>query len=62
MNHCPALGSLLGTAVGDAIGLPYENLPPRRAAARLGPPPRPRRLVGRGVGWDLSVNAGLTAG
>ena len=32
MDPSHAIGSLLGTAVGDAIGLPYENLSPRRAA------------------------------
>lgn len=61
MNHCPALGSLLGTAVGDAIGLPYENLPPRRAAALLGPPTRHRLLFGRGLVSDDSEHACMTA-
>ena len=38
-------GSLLGTAVGDALGLPYEGLPPRRVARFL-PQPLRHRLVG----------------
>ncbi len=33
-----AIGSLLGTAIGDALGLPYENLSPRRARKLFGPP------------------------
>ena len=45
----PIVGCLLGTAVGDALGLPYEGLSPRRAARLLGPPER-YRLLGR---WGL---------
>ncbi|HBE18478.1 MAG TPA: dinitrogenase reductase [Cyanobacteria bacterium UBA11149] len=36
------IGSILGTAVGDAIGLPYEGLSPRRAAKLWGLPNRHR--------------------
>jgi ADP-ribosyl-[dinitrogen reductase] hydrolase len=43
------VGCLLGTAVGDALGLPYEGLSPRRAMRLLGPPER-QRLLGR---WGL---------
>ena len=43
------VGCLLGTAVGDALGLPYEGLSSRRAARLLGPPVR-QRLLGR---WGL---------
>lgn len=46
------LGCLLGTAVGDALGLPYEGLSPRRAARMLGPPSRHRLLFGRGMVSD----------
>ena len=28
------IGSILGTAIGDAIGLPYQGLSPRRAHHR----------------------------
>ncbi|HET6883416.1 MAG TPA: ADP-ribosylglycohydrolase family protein [Pirellulales bacterium] len=45
------VGSLLGMAVGDALGLPYEGLSPRRAARLLGPPTRYRLLFGRGIVW-----------
>lgn len=48
----PAVGSLLGTAVGDALGLPYEGLSPRRARKMLGEPVRYRLLFGRGMVSD----------
>lgn len=39
-------GCLLGTALGDAAGLPYEGLPPARVAHALGDAsPRSRGLV-----------------
>ncbi|MFN0127362.1 MAG: ADP-ribosylglycohydrolase family protein [Verrucomicrobiales bacterium] len=44
------LGTLLGTAVGDALGLPYEGLSRRRVAA-LGEV-RHRLLLGRGLCSD----------
>lgn len=46
------LGCLLGTAVGDALGLPYEGLSPRRAQRLLGEPDRYRLLFGRGMVSD----------
>lgn len=46
------LGALLGCAVGDALGLPYEGLSPRRAAKLLGPPDRMHLLAGRGMASD----------
>lgn len=45
-------GCLLGTAVGDAIGLPYEGLSRRRAKRLLGPPNRHRLVLGRGMVSD----------
>jgi ADP-ribosylglycohydrolase len=46
-------GVILGTAVGDALGLPYENLSPRRARRLFGPPPlRHHFLFGRGMVSD----------
>jgi len=45
-------GCLTGTAVGDAIGLPYEGVSPRRAPRLLGPPDRHRLLFGRGLFSD----------
>jgi ADP-ribosyl-[dinitrogen reductase] hydrolase len=40
---------MLGTAVGDALGLAYEGLSPRRARRLLGPPDRHRFMLGRGM-------------
>jgi ADP-ribosylglycohydrolase len=46
-------GVLLGTAVGDALGLPREGLSARRAARLYGPRPfRHRFLFGRGMTSD----------
>jgi ADP-ribosylglycohydrolase len=46
-------GVILGTAAGDALGLPREGLSPRRAARLFGPPPlRHRFLLGRGMTSD----------
>ncbi len=49
-SHTAILGSLLGTAVGDALGLPYEGMSRRRVAA-LGEI-RHRFLMGRGMFSD----------
>lgn len=54
-------GVLLGTAVGDALGLPYENVSPGRAAMLLGPPDRYRFLFGRGMISDDTEHACLVA-
>ena len=42
-------GILLGTAVGDSVGLPAEGLSPRRRQRLLPGPWRHRFLVGRGM-------------
>ncbi len=61
-------GCLLGTAVGDAIGLPYEGLSPQRAEKMLGPADRHRFFWGRGMVSDdtqhtcMVAQALLTAG
>ena len=47
-----AVGCLLGTAVGDALGLPYEGVSRRRAERMLGPPDRHRFLVRFGMVSD----------
>ncbi|CDN11497.1 probable dinitrogenase reductase activating glycohydrolase (draG) [Richelia intracellularis] len=46
------IGSILGTAIGDAIGLPYQGLSPRRAAKLLGIPHRYRFLFCWGMVSD----------
>ncbi|HEY1067395.1 MAG TPA: ADP-ribosylglycohydrolase family protein [Pirellulales bacterium] len=45
-------GSLLGTALGDALGLPYEKVSRDRAPRLLGPPDRFRFCFGRGMTSD----------
>jgi ADP-ribosylglycohydrolase len=55
------IGSLLGTAVGDALGLPYEGLSPRRAQRLFSRPIRPRFLLGRGVISDDTEHTCLVA-
>lgn len=42
MRHDRIVGCILGTAVGDALGLPYEGVSPKRAAKLLGSPDRYR--------------------
>jgi ADP-ribosylglycohydrolase len=55
-------GVLLGTAVGDAIGLPHEGLHPKRVARRLGAKPlRHQMLFGRGMVSDDTEHASMVA-
>jgi ADP-ribosylglycohydrolase len=54
-------GMLLGTAVGDALGLPYEGLTPERAARLYRGPLRQRLVFGRGMVSDDTEHACLTA-
>ena len=46
------LGCLLGTAVGDALGLPYENLSPARGRRLWGEPEHYHLCFGRGMTSD----------
>lgn len=52
-------GALLGIAVGDSVGLPLENLSPRRAARLFPGPARQRLLPGRGLLSDDTEHACL---
>lgn len=54
-------GCILGTAIGDAIGLPYEGLSRRRAAKLLGPATRHRLFFGRGMVSDDTEHTCFTA-
>jgi len=45
-------GCILGTAVGDALGLPYEGLSRERGFKILGPPDRYRFFFGQGMVSD----------
>jgi ADP-ribosylglycohydrolase len=52
-RHQHILGCILGTAVGDAIGLPREGLSARRAQRMFGSAPlRHRFILGRGMCSD----------
>lgn len=52
--------SLVGSAIGDALGLPYENLSARRAAKLLGEPDRFRLFFSRGMVSDDAEHACMT--
>lgn len=55
-------GLLLGTAVGDALGLPREGLTSRRAARIFGPPPLHHALLpGRGMCSDDTEHTCMAA-
>jgi ADP-ribosylglycohydrolase len=54
-------GAILGTAVGDAMGLPFEGLPPRRVAAMLRKGEGYRFLFGRGMVSDDTEHTVLSA-
>lgn len=54
-------GVLLGTAVGDSLGLPREGLSGRRAARLYRGPLRQRLVLGRGMLSDDTEHACMTA-
>ncbi|QDS89059.1 ADP-ribosyl-[dinitrogen reductase] glycohydrolase [Rosistilla ulvae] len=55
------VGCILGTAVGDAMGLPYEGIAPDRASRLLGPPDRYRFCFGRGMISDDTEHTCMVA-
>jgi ADP-ribosyl-[dinitrogen reductase] hydrolase len=61
MEQSQIIGSILGTAVGDAIGLPYEGLSPRRASKLLGSPNQHRLLFGFGMLSDDTEHTCIVA-
>lgn len=54
-------GCLLGTALGDAVGLPYEGLSAKRARRLLGSPTRHRLFFGRGMVSDDTEQSCMVA-
>lgn len=61
MKQSHIVGSILGTAVGDAIGLPYEGLSPRRASKLLGFPNQHRLFFGFGMVSDDTEHTCIVA-
>ena len=61
MAETHIVGSILGTAVGDAMGLPYEGLSRRRATRLFGAPDRHRFLFGRGMVSDDTEHTCIVA-
>ena len=61
MNREAIIGCILGTAVGDALGLPYEGVSPRRAQRMLGPPDRYRFCFRRGMISDDTEHTCMVA-
>ena len=60
-NEKAIIGCILGTAVGDALGLPYEGLSPNRARKLLGPPDRHRFYLRRGMISDDTEHTCMVA-
>jgi ADP-ribosylglycohydrolase len=61
MNERAVIGSLLGTAVGDALGLPFEGLSARRAARLFPDRNRHHLMFGRGMVSDDTEHACFVA-
>lgn len=61
MAQTHVVGCILGTAIGDAMGLPYEGLSRRRAAKLLGPPDRHRFFFGHGMVSDDTEHTCMVA-
>ena len=60
LTHESAItGALLGTALGDALGLPYEGMSARRGARMFPDPTRFHFVFGRGMGSDDTDHACL---
>ena len=55
------VGCILGTAVGDAIGLPFEGLSRRRVVKLVGPLDRHRFFFGRGMVSDDTEHTCMVA-
>jgi ADP-ribosyl-[dinitrogen reductase] hydrolase len=61
MTPRASIGCLLGTAVGDSIGLPYEGLSPRRAGRIFPGALAHHLLAGKGMVSDDTEHACFTA-
>lgn len=61
MDRDAIIGCIFGTAVGDALGLPYEGVSAKRAPRLLGPPDRYRFFFGRGMISDDTEHTCMVA-
>ena len=61
MNNDAYIGCLLGTAVGDSLGLPYEGLSARRAAKLFPDSTKHHLIFGKGMVSDDTEHAGFVA-
>jgi ADP-ribosylglycohydrolase len=61
MTQHAAVGCLLGTAVGDALGLPYEGIRPARARRMFGDLGRHRFILTKGMCSDDTEHACFVA-
>ena len=61
INRSQVAGCILGTAIADAMGLPYEGVSRRRAPKLLGPPDRFRFLMRRGMVSDDTEHTCMVA-
>ena len=61
MRTDPFIGCLLGTAVGDALGLPYEGLSPGRAARLYPDATKHHLLFGKGMVSDDTEHASFVS-
>jgi ADP-ribosylglycohydrolase len=61
MHEDAYIGCLVGTAVGDALGLPYEGLSPRRAAKLFPDTSKHHLLFGKGMVSDDTEHACFVA-
>lgn len=61
MNEKRIIDCILGTAVGDALGLPYEGIQPGRSKRLLGVPDRHRFFFGRGMISDDTEHTCMVA-
>ena len=61
MKEKALIGCLLGTAVGDSLGLPYEGISPRRASRLFPDIGRHHLLFEKGMVSDDTEHACLVA-
>ncbi len=61
MKNPSLAGCIIGTAVGDALGLPYEGVSRQRLPRLLGPPDRHRLVLGKGMVSDDTEHTCMVA-